>query len=686
MSKSVTLGGDRLGSGNKMKVYLKHYERSNHNLSYAWRNTMAPGTLVPFMCEVAQAGDTFDIDLAVKALTGPTVGPLFGNMKLQLDVFAAPIRLFQGALHMNMLNIGRDMSKVKLPLIELEARQFVVPPGGTIPNTNEIENSQINPSCILNYLGIRGLGSGSQTGLTGRVKRQFNAIPWLAYWAIYKQYYASKSEEKGAVIHQGVVSAKTITAANYKIGGSAPVATGLVAPGTAKQLMGDVETTIEITVPTWPSGVDMKTSNITFGWYSGNGTPPATPTLTNASNLFNVASWNDSSKLLTLSGIKWKYSGKSQYIYYTVPLTSEPQIEEPSVTLFPLKEIDDMRLAILQKDMATPLVLSKATLTKPYSYLFEEFIDTGNAKYLYSKTNSQEGLAVKTYDSDLFNSWLNTDWIDAVDGITAVTSVNVVANKVTIDELQLKKKLYDMLNRIAVSGGSYDDWLNAVYTHERDRGQEEASYVGGLIEEIGFEEVIGMASSEGQPLGTLGGRGTNGGNRKGGKVIVKIDEPAYIIGIASITPRIDYNQGNRWDVNLKTMDDFHKPGLDQIGFQSAITDQFAYWDTKTIDGVTTYKSAGKQPSWINYMTNYNRVYGNFAIENNQMWMVLTRRYTMKTNGSAVPEISDLTQYIDPKKFNYIFADTRRDAMNFWVQIGVGIHARRKMSAKIMPNL
>ena len=49
-------------------------------------------------------------------------------------------------------------------------------------------------------------------------------------------------------------------------------------------------------------------------------------------------------------------------------------------------------------------------------------------------------------------------------------------------------------------------------------------------------------------------------------------------------------------------------------------------------------------------------------------------------------IKDLTTYIDPTKFNYIFADQSLDAMNFWVQIGVDWKARRMMSAKVIPNL
>ena len=91
---TVTLGGDRLGSGKKQKVDLKNYERSSHDLSYIWRSTMASGTLVPFMSEVGLPGDSFDIDLDVDIKTHPTIGPLFGSYKVQLDVFSCPVRLY----------------------------------------------------------------------------------------------------------------------------------------------------------------------------------------------------------------------------------------------------------------------------------------------------------------------------------------------------------------------------------------------------------------------------------------------------------------------------------------------------------------------------------------------------------------------------------------------------------------
>ena len=168
-----------------------------------------------------------------------------------------------------------------------------------------------------------------------------------------------------------------------------------------------------------------------------------------------------------------------------------------------------------------------------------------------------------------------------------------------------------------------------------------------------------------------------------------MDEPSVILGIVSLTPRLDYSQGNKWDTGLVTLDDLHKPGLDQIGFQELITEQMAWWSTHKVPAAPVWeqKSAGKQPAWINYMTNVNQVRGNFAIASNEMFMTLTRRYEPESvDFTNEYQIGDLTTYIDPSKFNHIFAQTSLDSQNFWVQIAVDITARRKMSAKVMPNL
>lgn len=693
---SVSIGGNRLGSGNKMKAYLHNYERSTHDLSYVFRTTQACGTLVPFMSMVALPGDTFDIDLDVDVLTQPTIGPLFGSYKVQLDVFSIPVRLYQAKLHMNMLGIGRDMSTVALPQVQLLAN---------VPDINKpLDNRQINPSCIFKYLGISGVGYGEyNTGITPI--RNFNGVPWLAYWDIYKNYYANKQEEIGAVIHRDtnpydpeitLVYGREYTDDDNM---QQPGPTLVPALGDPSRVMGPVENET-----TW----EIQATNLTgrfnptdFMVIMQRGATPGNIWEIPGDVLFKVWSINPDAGIAVGSipdMAAWanfhNNDGQNEIIRWEYNSTTNQDDNgdtEPSISTFPLSNIDECRTNILQWGFDAPFIINNQVLA-PYQLALDG-AQQGDDTFLYSKTFSQEGLALKTYQSDLFNNWISTDWIDGPDGISEITKVSTAGDSFTIDELNLSKKIYDMLNRIAISGGSYDDWLDAVYTHDRTKSAENPMYMGGLIRNVVFQEVVSNSATAEQPLGTLAGRGRMGAKKKGGKIIVKTDEPSYIMGIVSLTPNIDYSQGNTWDVNLATMNDFHKPALDAIGFQDLITDQMAWWDTFLGSGTQfatpVFKSAGKQPAWINYMTNISKVYGNFADQTQQMFMVLNRRYTPSydtVTPAVTLSIKDLTTYIDPVKFNHIFADTRRDAQNFWVQIGCDIEARRKMSAKVMPNL
>lgn len=647
----VKLGGDRLGSGNKMNVELEGYGRSNHNLSYKWRSSMSAGTLVPFMKQVAMPGDTFDIELDCYVQTHPTVGPLFGSFKVQLDCFTVPMRLYNSLLHNNKMKIGLQMNKVYFPILELKPGQ------ADLHDAEDIDNSQINPSCILSYLGIRGIGYNDADP---DITRKFNATPWLAYWEIYKQYYANLMEESGYVIHAGVNAGGAISAVFID-----PGTGGIALPSVPGVYMGTGNATVEIQYAGTPPNIEYIIFNTTQGEIYANDlfinwVTIAGPAL--KAN-FNVTRWGQ------LDVFSYRIAGAND----SVPVA-------PVLTEFALSNIDVMREELLAfSSMTTPFNVATPGVP-PYEFLTDLAEPTARLK-------SQEGLGVKTYQSDLFNNWLNTEYIDGPNGINEITKIDTTGNEFQIQQFILAKKVYDLLNRIAVSGGSYRDWIQAVYDDNRPWIPETPVYEGGLIKELVFQEVIGQSASETQPLGTLGGRGVLNNKHKGGKLHIKVAEPCYIMGIVSLTPRVEYSQGNDWDVyELQTMDDIHKPGMDEIGFQDLITEQQAWWSTEYIAGTTldwVQKSAGKQPAWVNYMTNVDKVLGNFAIQNNEMFMVLNRRYEIATASS---DIGDLTTYIDPAKYNYIFAQTSLDAQNFWVGIGVQIEARRVMSAKVMPNL
>lgn len=665
MGNSVTLGGDRLGAGGKQKVQMHGYERSTHDLDYTWRSSMASGTLVPFLTEVGLPGDSFDINLECDVKTLPTIGPLFGSYKVQIDVFSVPIRLYNGKLHMNMLGIGMEMDKIKLPQVMLEA------------NSGGIGEEQINPSSIWSYLNIRGLGKGGTN--EGYVFREFNAIPYLAYWDIYKNYYANKQEEEGVVIHNNQNNNYLEPLRVYLTGQSV---SDVVLENYDNENLGQIlklgangTAVIEFDDPyeTDPRDIILVMKTATGMVNRGKLT-----------DVFNVIVWEEMVAMYV-----WGFRASQprdvwanqpiEWLGYEIQRESVTSVP-PKLKRFSLENIDKMRMDILAAtNVSTPFVVT-ALSREPYG------LSLMAGELGYSKQSSQEGLGIKTYQSDLFNNWVSTEWIDGESGINSLTAIDTSEGSFNIDTLMLSRKVYDMFNRIAVSGGSYDDWLNAVYDHNRTRSVESPVYMGGLIKELAFQEVVSnaetMIDGNVQPLGSLAGKGVMTNKNKGGKINIKIDEPSYIMGIVSLTPRVDYSQGNKWDVNLKTMDDFHKPALDEIGFQDLITDQMAWFDTKIDDiGGITYKSAGKVPAWINYMTNVNQTRGNFAVQGKEMFMTLNRKYEEGGNG-----IKDLTTYIDPSKYNNIFADERLDAQNFWTQIGVDMKVRRKMSSKVMPNL
>lgn len=661
MSQRKTLGGERLGSGSKLKVDLHSYERSTHDLGYIWRNTQSPGTLVPYMSMVALPGDTFDIELNADVKTHPTVGPLFGSFKLQLDVFSCPIRLYQRMLHNNKLGIGMDMSQVKLPLIQLAGLRPMTT--STVP----VEQQQINQSSIFAYLGMRGIAG--MMDVAGKTVQK-NAVPYLAYWDIFKNYYANKQEPNAYVIHAQLASISSgivyIDGASYDLV-NGTIGSDLPTPMLLSDSYGAIEGTNLY--------IEAITQNVVLAQSS---TDEITVKLT---DVWDEVTINDARTLIQFSKPKKGFEIDTPYYLVNCGVDSTGQEENmrPTLTSFPLTNIDTMRENILAAPTNAPYVINGTALT-PYNLAAAIKSDV----FKMYAVHPQEGLAVKTYQSDMFNNWISTEWIDGANGISAVTAISTAGNKFTIDSLNIAKKVYDMLNRIAVSGGSYQDWLETVYDHQSKWRAEGPVYMGGLSKEIVFQEVVSTATTgEQDPLGSLAGRGVLGKKHKGGKVTVKCDEPSYIVGIVSITPRVDYSQGNSWDTNLLTVNDLHKPALDQIGFQDLLTEKMAFWDNTVTAGNIVKYSAGKQPAWIDYMSNFNRCYGNFADPRNEMFMTLNRRYNIN---KTTARISDLTTYIDPGKYNYAFANTDISAMNFWVQIAVDCIARRKMSAKIIPNL
>lgn len=656
MAITRTIGKNTLGDNNKMQVRLREYDMSSQNLSYVFRSTMGVGMLVPFMKIVCQKGDIFDIKLINKTMTHPTLGPLFGSFKLQHFIFTAGFRLYNSWLHNNRTGIGMKMSDIKFPTIRRSSYN----------SDNPI--SKYNPSSLYSYIGWKGTRCKEIANISKK-----NAIPALIYLDIFKNYFANTQEENFYIIAGGTEATVTFKQQNES------TFTAQVGQKVNRAWTGPMASNA-----TLEAGDNVK--NYTDFWKSVKIRFYNPSTNQSKESYINYLTSNSNTKIITTDKITTVFPAGNSLNGYTT-------IEGIYIGKFPGDDtlyMNSLKTILKEKKLETLDKVRDEILKKPGN-LELDMSDTEDANVneffediRKAAINKLGGLILKTYDSDIFNNWVKTDWIDGENGISKVTALKPDEDgTITMDALNLQQKVYNMLNRIAVSGGTYRDWLETVYTAGRYLDRPETPvFQGGMSQMIEFDEVVATTgNTEGQVLGELAGRGYARQPNTSGKLHFQVEEPGYVMGLVAITPMVDYSQGNDFDLNLFTMDDLHKPALDGIGYQDLMNEQRAWWTAEQVGKSIVDTTPGKSVAWIDYMTNFNKTFGNFAAGESEDFMVLNRNYEIDDNNG----ISNGSTYINPQEHIDIFADTALDSQNFWVQTACEITRRGNYSAKQIPN-
>ena len=654
-----TLGKNTLGDNNKMKVAMRDYDMSTHDISTVFRSSIGVGMLVPFCKILCQKGDIIDLNLINKTLSQPTLGPLFGSFKLQHFMFFGGFRLYNSWLHNNRTGIGMKMSDIKLPT--MLAKTY-----GTATDAK----TNISASALYKYLGW---SKSKRTGANATQGVEKNGVPLLLYLDIFKNFFANTQEDKFYMLKGAgevkLIFAKTYNNENDKI-----------------YIIGKDQNSVNVTNTT------TITAGVILNDYTNFWNSLKVKILESNGGLYTkrISELTSNPKIANITLNKISADPYATILqFFTTKETAN--FIKTELGQYDLKILDQIRDVILHKKGNEKLTISKPNVGGANNG--SEELATFTDDLINSQANKLGGMLLKTYDSDIFNNWVKTDWIDGTGGITEITSIDITANdgKLTMDALNLQQKVYNMLNRIAVSGGTYRDWLETVYTAGKYLDRPETPvFIGGMTQYIEFDEVISKSAAEttygNQPLGDIAAIGRGGKPLNNGHIHYQCEEPGYIIGLVAITPMIDYSQGNDFDLNLQTIDDLHKPALDGIGYQDLIQEQMV-GETSTYDGGSSisnlkHLAANKTVAWIDYMTNYNRTYGDFATGEALDFMVLNRRYEISDKNT----IEDLTTYIDPQKYIEIFADTSIDSQNFWVQTVVQATRRGNYSAKQIPFL
>lgn len=679
MKKS--LGRQNVGAGKEMEVQMHGFGSSNYNLDQAHSLTMSAGTLVPYYQTVMLTGSKLNAKLHVDVMTLPTIGPMFGRFKVQIDWFATPLSLFNGLPMVNEFNLGKNMDRIKFPKIQLDA----INPPKAIQRGELLETCQINPSSRLFYNGIRYLGhSKDQEDLN--VWREFNMASLLMDDDTYLRYYANPQEEQGVFIHHDISGNSNIEKVVWVVPGG-DMHEIPVYPGSGAIAV-DVENTMELRVE-FLSLEDMRNFDIDGLKLYYMPSVGNIMTINDVTKMFDEVTYNEFDNRITFKKPKPSAMAVESVYCYKYSNISGYQVE-PKAKRFKLEHISELRKEVLKASLdGVAYEVDRFTNYEPY----KSILQYDEAKGIGAKQYAQEGLYCVTYQSDMFSNWVNKEYISGNNGINELTKIETDADgNFTIDQFIFQRKLYDALMRVDVAGGQIDDYFEVMYDYDRKSRLDATMYIGGLSKELAFMEITSNTGTEEQPLGTLAGKGFLTSKHKGGVIELNVDRPTLVKGYISIKPRVVYSQGNDWFNDLENWDEFHKPNFDNIGFQDLISDNFAAWDTE-IDVVTPghglpkYKGYGKQPAWTHYRTTVDIASGAFAIPNEQMWQTLNRRYEYSKQEEGIGMgVYDFTAYIDPRKYNYVFANARRDAMNFQVNLFTEAHMRRKMAGAGIPNL
>ena len=313
---------------------------------------MGVGTLVPCFKQVALPGDTFDIQIDAKVLTHPTIGPLFGSYKMQIDFFTCPMRLYMAPLHNNALNVGLDMSKVKMPVISI--------------NKKANETKGFSKSSILSYLGWRGIDYNTSTIATR------NALPLLSYLDIFKNYYANKQEELFyALTTGGTIYNMDFSQVAWKNGGG--------------------------TILTMAYGSMNYQYKPNYKYAIKNGAKTISEEEVN--EYFEITGETSGLTIRLKNGKEYDWGTKDTK--FQLILNGKGSI--PSS--FDLSELDKLREGLLKQGYSQSIISD----TTSYGCEYLAKILGKNQDEMLQVQNANSGLLLKTLQSDIFNNWVKTE-------------------------------------------------------------------------------------------------------------------------------------------------------------------------------------------------------------------------------------------------------------------------------------
>lgn len=318
------------------------------------------------------------------------------------------------------------------------------------------------------------------------------------------------------------------------------------------------------------------------------------------------------------------------------------------------------------------------------------------------------GLALRCYKPDMKTVFLNKEFLDN----------NSVQSKVipssdgsfTYEQIIMAKKMRTIGWKNALAGSTFKDWIRSQYGVTPRLMDDMPTYIGSWSTDILFDDIRATATTQvGKDTQFLGDKASSGRGYAGGSSRrVVCDRPGYLMYMLSIVPRVDYASFvDRYALDTKLSDLFvnelNGVGLDDLLVSDLCNHSYpeeavgetgakAYPIYKVgaySSPVTIYSSAlAKQPAWMSYMSDVNRVNGRFY-DNVAMrsWVNLREfEYTVLKDVPGPGSVPTFADEIHPDEWNAGFTDVSITAENFLVQLNIEDVVRSNVAKRLMPHL
>lgn len=300
------------------------------------------------------------------------------------------------------------------------------------------------------------------------------------------------------------------------------------------------------------------------------------------------------------------------------------------------------------------------------------------------------GLALGTYLPDRMNVILNSSFYQK--NVTSVT-VSTTGDSFQVDQLVTAKKLWNSRNKDAMSSGTFKDWVRMHFGVTPKIMDDMPTFLGATSTAINFEDIRATTTAKiddkEQYLGDKSSSALGYGRSR--RIVCKADRPGYLMVLAQIVPLVDYYQYTKRFTQFTKLSDEFRPEFNNIGLQdvlvsdlttdfSGLGDEFGYIGENFSQYDAFANSVGKQPAWIEYMTEVNTVKGTFCNTENS-W-VLTRR--MQSGANPVDTVVS-SSYIHPGEWQQPFAVRAATQENFLVQFYINARARSTVLKRLMPK-